>query len=67
MSGFGANEWLVDEMYEKYQKDPESVDKVWWAFFGKDPRRASTGSSRLPPRPEAPTARAARAQAATGP
>ncbi|MCW2822215.1 MAG: kgd, partial [Marmoricola sp.] len=33
MSGFGANEWLVDEMYERYQKDPHSVDKVWWDFF----------------------------------
>ncbi|MEA2347129.1 MAG: multifunctional 2-oxoglutarate metabolism enzyme, partial [Thermoleophilaceae bacterium] len=44
MSGFGANEWLVDEMYERYQKDPNSVDKVWWDFFGKD-QRASAGSS----------------------
>jgi 2-oxoglutarate dehydrogenase E1 component len=33
MSAFGANEWLVDEMYEKYQQDPNSVDKVWWDFF----------------------------------
>ena len=39
LSGFGANEWLVDEMYEKYQQDPNSVDKVWWDFFGKDQRR----------------------------
>ena len=47
MSGFGANEWLVDEMYEKYQKDPDSVDKVWWDFFGKGPRKASASSSQL--------------------
>jgi 2-oxoglutarate decarboxylase len=33
MSVFGANEWLVDEMYEQYQKDPESVDPAWWDFF----------------------------------
>ena len=38
MAAFGANEWLVDEMYEKYQQDPNSVDKVWWDFFGKDQR-----------------------------
>ena len=44
-SGFGANEWLVDEMYEKYQQDPNSVDKVWWDFFGKDQRQAATSSS----------------------
>ena len=50
-SGFGANEWLVDEMYERYQKDPDSVDKVWWDFFGKD-QRAAAG----PPRPPPPTA-----------
>ncbi len=36
MSGFGANEWLVDEMYERYQNDPNSVDKAWWDFFDKD-------------------------------
>jgi 2-oxoglutarate dehydrogenase E1 component len=45
MSGFGANEWLVDEMYEKYQKDPDSVDKVWWDFFGKDQRQAGAPAS----------------------
>ena len=43
-SGFGANEWLVDEMFEKYQKDPNSVDKVWWDFFGKDQRQAASPS-----------------------
>ncbi len=32
-SGFGPNEWLVDEMYEKWQADPESVDRAWWDLF----------------------------------
>ena len=50
MSGFGANEWLVDEMYEKYQKDPDSVDKVWWDFFGKGPRQGSARSEARPAR-----------------
>ncbi|MDP3208542.1 MAG: 2-oxo acid dehydrogenase subunit E2, partial [Rhodoglobus sp.] len=27
---FGANEWLVDEMYELYQQDKNLVDKTWW-------------------------------------
>jgi len=27
---FGANEWLVDEMYERFLVDRESVDKSWW-------------------------------------
>ena len=33
LSAFGANEWLVDEMYQQYQQDPNSVDKAWWDFF----------------------------------
>ena len=33
LSAFGANEWLVDDMYEKYQRDPNSVDRAWWDFF----------------------------------
>ena len=28
--GFGANEWLVDEMYERYLADKNSVDQSWW-------------------------------------
>ena len=27
------NEWLVQEMYEKLQRDPSSVDKSWQDFF----------------------------------
>src|SRR5262245_61786614 len=30
---FGANEWLVDELYQRYLADPGSVDKAWWSFF----------------------------------
>ncbi len=30
---FGANEWLVEEMYDKYQKDPGSVDPTWVKYF----------------------------------
>jgi 2-oxoglutarate dehydrogenase E1 component len=30
---FGANEWLVDELYQQYQADPASVDRAWWNFF----------------------------------
>jgi len=27
---FGANEWLVDEMYELYLQDKNLVDSTWW-------------------------------------
>jgi 2-oxoglutarate dehydrogenase E1 component len=30
---FGANEWLVDELYEQFRRDPSSVDPAWWDFF----------------------------------
>ncbi|MCB4207197.1 multifunctional oxoglutarate decarboxylase/oxoglutarate dehydrogenase thiamine pyrophosphate-binding subunit/dihydrolipoyllysine-residue succinyltransferase subunit [Arthrobacter sp. UM1] len=30
---FGGNEWLVDELYEQYLKDKNSVDKKWWSIF----------------------------------
>jgi multifunctional 2-oxoglutarate metabolism enzyme len=30
---FGANEWLVDELYQRYLEDPGSVDRAWWSFF----------------------------------
>jgi len=33
LSDFGANEWLVDEMYAQYQKDPASVGPEWTAYF----------------------------------
>ncbi|GAA2984727.1 2-oxoglutarate dehydrogenase E1 component [Microbacterium terrae] len=27
---FGANEWLVEELYEQFTVDKNSVDKAWW-------------------------------------
>ncbi|MBU4465918.1 MAG: 2-oxo acid dehydrogenase subunit E2, partial [Actinobacteria bacterium] len=30
---FGANEWLVDELYEQFTKDKNSVDKAWWPIL----------------------------------
>ncbi|WP_298460318.1 multifunctional oxoglutarate decarboxylase/oxoglutarate dehydrogenase thiamine pyrophosphate-binding subunit/dihydrolipoyllysine-residue succinyltransferase subunit [uncultured Cellulomonas sp.] len=32
-AAFGANEWLVDELYEQYLKDKNAVDPAWWEFF----------------------------------
>ncbi|GAA1347496.1 multifunctional oxoglutarate decarboxylase/oxoglutarate dehydrogenase thiamine pyrophosphate-binding subunit/dihydrolipoyllysine-residue succinyltransferase subunit [Falsarthrobacter nasiphocae] len=42
---FGGNEWLVDELYEKYVKDKNSVDKKWWSIFEA---RDESGSSSKP-------------------
>ncbi|MBT1003086.1 multifunctional oxoglutarate decarboxylase/oxoglutarate dehydrogenase thiamine pyrophosphate-binding subunit/dihydrolipoyllysine-residue succinyltransferase subunit [Paenarthrobacter sp. DKR-5] len=30
---FGGNEWLVDELYERYQQNKGSVDAKWWPLF----------------------------------
>ena len=30
---FGANEWLVEEMYDQFQKDPGSLDPAWRKYF----------------------------------
>ncbi|AKT51419.1 multifunctional oxoglutarate decarboxylase/oxoglutarate dehydrogenase thiamine pyrophosphate-binding subunit/dihydrolipoyllysine-residue succinyltransferase subunit [Arsenicicoccus sp. oral taxon 190] len=32
-ASFGANQWLVDELYEQYKQDKNSVDRAWWSFF----------------------------------
>ena len=30
---FSGNEWLVDELYEQFKQDKNSVDKKWWSIF----------------------------------
>ncbi|MFT4165147.1 MAG: hypothetical protein QM650_07870, partial [Microlunatus sp.] len=30
---FGANDWLIEEMYEQYLADPRSVDPSWASYF----------------------------------
>ncbi|NBY12192.1 MAG: hypothetical protein EBQ75_04465, partial [Actinobacteria bacterium] len=30
---FGANSWLVEEMYERFRDDPKSVGENWREFF----------------------------------
>jgi multifunctional 2-oxoglutarate metabolism enzyme len=62
MSAFGPNEWLVDEIYQQYLRDPDSVDKAWWDFFADyqpegqgGAARSSSGASTQPaPAPAAP-------------
>lgn len=53
---FGANEWLVDELYEKYLKDPQTVDPAWWDFFADYRARTIRGASPAPAAPAPTTA-----------
>ena len=48
---FGANEWLVDELWTLYQQDPQLVEKSWWPLFES---RASRVGVTLPASPAAP-------------
>ncbi|KTR77813.1 hypothetical protein NS234_06625, partial [Microbacterium oxydans] len=33
--GFGANSWLVEELYEQFKVNRDSVDKEWWPILEK--------------------------------
>ncbi|GAA5020550.1 multifunctional oxoglutarate decarboxylase/oxoglutarate dehydrogenase thiamine pyrophosphate-binding subunit/dihydrolipoyllysine-residue succinyltransferase subunit [Streptomyces siamensis] len=48
---FGINEWIVDEQYEQYLRDPGSVDRTWRDFFSsplpaarREPREGATNA-----------------------
>ena len=66
---FGANEWLVDELWSLYQQDPNLVDASWWPLFAS--RQGAPAP--LPPAPVSPaptsppTAPASVASAAAAP
>ena len=56
----GPNEWLVQEMYERYQSDPSSVDKSWWEFFADykgTPSLNNSVKSGTPPIPKSQLAK----------
>ena len=78
--GFGPNEWLVDELYQQYLADKNSVDQAWWDFFedyqpGRAPARPRTnggstpadGRTGRPPRQRPPADDVRRPPAATAP
>ena len=72
---FGANEWLVEEMYNQWKSSPDSVDKEWWPILERYAAQQSTGaaapmasSPAAPAQSQAPEATvSASTQAETGP
>ncbi|MFI0962986.1 multifunctional oxoglutarate decarboxylase/oxoglutarate dehydrogenase thiamine pyrophosphate-binding subunit/dihydrolipoyllysine-residue succinyltransferase subunit [Streptomyces sp. NPDC021080] len=81
-AAFGANEWLVDEIYQQYLQDPNSVDRAWWDFFADykpgapaasapagtaAAGAAGTTTTAAPAAPVPPAARQAPPQAAPAP
>jgi len=59
---FGANEWLVEELYEQFKIDRNSVDKEWWPVL-EAYHPADGAASTASPAPAAPTAAAPAAAA----
>ena len=56
---FGANDWLIDEMYQAYRENPDSVDPRWQQFFAERAAAPANGAAvraEAPPGP-APTAK----------
>ncbi|MEX0152489.1 multifunctional oxoglutarate decarboxylase/oxoglutarate dehydrogenase thiamine pyrophosphate-binding subunit/dihydrolipoyllysine-residue succinyltransferase subunit [Microbacterium sp. LMI1-1-1.1] len=51
---FGANEWLVDELYEQFKVDKHSVDKAWWPIL-EAYHPVVDGTAAAPPSATAPT------------
>ena len=60
-SGFGANSWLVEEMYEQFRSDPGSVSETWREFFSDYKPAIAPAPTAPPPSPRrrqpSPTAR----------
>ncbi|ADD44781.1 multifunctional oxoglutarate decarboxylase/oxoglutarate dehydrogenase thiamine pyrophosphate-binding subunit/dihydrolipoyllysine-residue succinyltransferase subunit [Stackebrandtia nassauensis] len=46
LSEFGPNEWIVEDMYQRYLADPSSVESTWHEFFdGYQPHSADTAAA----------------------
>lgn len=70
---FGGNEWLVDELYERYKGDKNSVDTKWWPLFegfaadDADGNGRHTANNSSPITAQIPVVPAPAAPAAAGP
>src|SRR3954454_24298264 len=65
LADFGPNEWIVDEMYQRYLADPTSVDPAWHDFFADYKPAMATGSIVSPDEATAANATASAARAGT--
>ncbi|WP_203580510.1 multifunctional oxoglutarate decarboxylase/oxoglutarate dehydrogenase thiamine pyrophosphate-binding subunit/dihydrolipoyllysine-residue succinyltransferase subunit [Microbacterium hibisci] len=61
---FGANEWLVEELYEQFKIDRNSVDKAWWPVLeAYHPADGTAPAAATAPAETAPAAAPAGGQA----
>src|SRR5690606_36288152 len=67
---FGANAWLVEEMWKQFQVDKNSVDQAWWPVleqYGAAQQAPAAPAAPAPAQPAAPAAAAPAAQTAAAP
>ena len=62
---FGANSWLVEEMYEQYRLDPASVGESWQEFFSDYKSMATAVAAVTHPKTEPAVVSAPQAAATT--
>lgn len=62
---FGQNQWLVDEMYQRFKEDPSSVDASWHEFLTD--YSPDSGGDGAATQPAAPAKEPAQAPAAAAP
>ena len=63
----GPNSGLVEELYQRYLRNPASVDDHWRAYFSDATPPTGDGDAPAPPAPPAPPAAAAQAAPAATP
>ncbi|NEB48850.1 hypothetical protein, partial [Streptomyces sp. SID339] len=66
-AAFGPNEWLVDEIYQQYLQDPNSVDRAWWDFFADYKPGTAASAAAAPVKPAGDTAAGAASTTAPAP
>ncbi|HEY3428137.1 MAG TPA: 2-oxo acid dehydrogenase subunit E2, partial [Acidimicrobiia bacterium] len=54
-AAFGSNLWIVDEIYQQYLEDPESVSESWQAYFNGETPRHSAREAQAPSPPAPPS------------
>jgi 2-oxoglutarate dehydrogenase E1 component len=66
LAGFGPNEWIVEDMYQRYLADPGTVDPAWHDFFADyKPDGAAETTATAPGKPAAAVTAASTPGAAT--
>jgi 2-oxoglutarate dehydrogenase E1 component len=59
LAGFGPNEWIVEDLYQRYLADPSSVDPAWHEFFADyqraEPAPSGAATAPAPPAPKPAT------------